>query len=258
MSCSSSSIGSTPSLPKRVNVLGQPIDCVTMDQTLDLIREYLEGNATKLILTADSNGVVSAEKDDNYARIFREAALITPDSNGPVWALRKLGHEIPDRVSGVELVERLCALSEELGFSIFFLGAAPGVAALAAKHLKDKYPKMVLAGSRDGYFKKSEDIEIANEVALTKPDVLLVAMGMPRQELFILDTAHAIKAKIGVGVGGSFDVHSGTVKRAPKLIQKIKLEWLWRVLLNPKKIAKVKNLPVFWWRIQTRGRRPSQ
>jgi N-acetylglucosaminyldiphosphoundecaprenol N-acetyl-beta-D-mannosaminyltransferase len=77
-----------------------------------------------------------------------------------------LGHEIPDRVSGVELVERLCALSEELGFSIFFLGGAPGIAALAAKNLKDKYPKMVLAGSRDGYFKKSEDIEIANEVAL--------------------------------------------------------------------------------------------
>ena len=110
-----------------------------MDQTLELIREYLEGNATKLILTADSNGVVSAEKDENYARIFREAALITPDSNGPVWALRKLGHEIPDRVSGVELVERLCALSEELGFSIFFLGAAPGIAAMAAKNLKDKY-----------------------------------------------------------------------------------------------------------------------
>lgn len=236
--------------PERINLLGYPLDRVTLDQTREIMRDYLKGSSTHLILTADSNAYINAATDSGYQRIFREAALITPDSAGPVWALDRLGKSVPGRVSGVDLVEVLCGLSEETGESIYFLGAAPGVAEAAAKNLQARFPKMTVAGARDGYFSKDQDAEVAATIAETKPGILLVAMGMPRQELFILDTADIIRAKIGIGVGGSLDVHSGTVKRAPKIIQRIRMEWLWRLILNPKKIAKVKNLPVFYWKVR--------
>jgi N-acetylglucosaminyldiphosphoundecaprenol N-acetyl-beta-D-mannosaminyltransferase len=238
--------------PERVQVLGLPIDRVTMDQTVEILVGFLnsESESTKLIFTADSNAFVNAESDPKYKRLFDEAALITPDSAGPVWALERYGASVPSRVSGVDLLEKLCELSAATGHTMFFLGASPGIAEQAMLHLNAKYSGCKIIGARDGYFKPEDDIKIANEIAEYKPDVLVVAMGMPRQEIFILETAHIIKAKIGIGVGGSLDVHSGNVKRAPKVIQKLKLEWLWRVLLNPKKIDKVKNLPIFYWRVR--------
>jgi N-acetylglucosaminyldiphosphoundecaprenol N-acetyl-beta-D-mannosaminyltransferase len=238
--------------PERVDILGFPIDRVTIEQTRSIFSQVLlsDDRKTQLVLTADSNAFVSAENDPDYQRIFSEASLVTPDSAGPVWALARLGKAVQGRVSGVDLLEVLCQLSEETLSSIYFLGAAPGVAEKASERLKEKYPKMVVAGVRDGYFSKSEEPEVARMIAATKPDILVVAMGMPRQELFILDTAEIILAKIGIGVGGSLDVHSGTVKRAPKLIQTIGAEWLWRFILNPRKIAKVKNLPVFYFRVR--------
>ncbi len=239
-------------MPERVDILGFPIDRVTIEQTRAIFSQVLlgSGGKTKLVLTADSNAFVSARNDPEYKRIFSEASLVTPDSTGPVWALSRLGKSIPGRVSGVDLLEVLCQLSEETSSRIYFLGSAPGIADKAVEMLKEKYPKMVVAGVRDGFFSKSEDSMVAKDIAATEPDILIVAMGMPRQELFILDTAEIIRAKIGIGVGGSLDVHSGTVKRAPKLIQKIGAEWLWRFILNPRKIAKVKNLPVFYFRVR--------
>ena len=247
-----SAVSSPSHQPERVNILGFPLDRVTVEETKELFKHYLDSDEpkTNLILTADSNAFVSAEKDPDYQRIFRDASLVTPDSAGPVWALERLGKPVPGRVSGVDLLEVLCELSVETGKSIYFLGAAPGVAKAAVERLKQRYPTMVVAGVRDGFFAKAIDIEVAKSIAETKPDILVVAMGMPRQELFILDSATIIGAKIGIGVGGSLDVHSGSVKRAPKLIQQMRLEWLWRFILNPRKFAKVKNLPIFYFRVR--------
>ena len=247
-----SAVISPPQKPERVSILGFPLDRVTIGETKGLFEQYLSSSdsGTKLVLTADSNAFVSAEKDSNYRRIFSEASLITPDSAGPVWALEKVGKQVPGRVSGVDLLEVLCELSSETGKSLYFLGAAPGVADAAAQKLKERFPKMIIAGVRDGFFPKSDDQIVAQSIAETKPDVLIVAMGMPRQELFILDTASVIGAKIGIGVGGSLDVHSGMVKRAPVFIQKLRLEWFWRFILNPRKIAKVRNLPIFYFKVR--------
>lgn len=234
----------------RAEILGFPIDAVTMGDVKQWVEARLLANEpTKLIFTADSNAFISAKTDPSYAALFERADLITPDSAGPVWALGKYGVNIPGRVSGVDLVEEICKLCAQHGKSIYFLGSAPGIAQAAADNLHSAYPGFTVAGVRDGYFKPEQDSEVAEAIAATHPDVLVVAMGMPRQETFILNTADKIKAKIGIGVGGSFDVHSGTVKRAPMIIQKIKMEWLWRFILNPRKIAKVKNLPIFYWQV---------
>lgn len=239
----------TESSVERVSVLGYPIDRVSLDETEQILTKFLSSETTNLVFTADSNAFICAESDERYRRAFDSAALITPDSAGPVWALAKYGKPIPGRVSGVDLVEVLCQISAKTGAKMYFLGSATGVAEAAAKNLGAKYPGCRIVGYRDGFFNGKSDEEIAAEVAKTSPDILLVAMGMPRQEMFILDTAPIIKAKIGIGVGGSFDVHSGLVKRAPKLFQKLRLEWLWRTLLNPKKMDKVKNLPKFYMKV---------
>jgi N-acetylglucosaminyldiphosphoundecaprenol N-acetyl-beta-D-mannosaminyltransferase len=145
----------------------------------------------------------------------------------------------------VDIVDHICRASATGGYRIYFLGAAPGVAKSAADAMRQKYPGCQIVGTRDGYFKPEEEARIAKEIAALKPDFLFVAMGIPRQEKFILSTQSVIRAGVAMGVGGTFDVFSGNVKRAPKPMQNLRLEWLWRLGQNPQKIDKVKLLPEF-------------
>ena len=138
-------------------------------------------------------------------------------------------------------------LSAEKGYRLYFLGAAPGVTELAAEKFRLRFPGANIVGTHHGFFPSDDDRVVAEEIAKTKPDILFVAMGMPRQEEFVLNTQDIIGAKVGMGVGGSFDVFSGQTKRAPKFMQAMRLEWMWRLMLNPTKIAKVKQLPKFVW-----------
>lgn len=237
--------GIPQSAPDRVEILGLPVDRVDMTAAIARIEGFLQESRPHLIITADASGMAQAQGDEFFQGLFHTADLVTPDSVGVLWASKRYGKPIHSRVSGVELVGGICEISARTGARIFLLGAAPGVAALAAEKLMLKHPGCNIVGARDGYFPASDDALVAAEIAETKPDVLLVAMGIPRQEKFIRATESIIGAKVAMGIGGSLDVHSGTVRRAPKLFQALKLEWLWRTLANPKKIAKAKNLPVF-------------
>lgn len=231
--------------PQRVSILGAPVDRVTMADTLAILDDFVAEGGTHIVVTADASGLAQAQSDPDHLRIIREADLVTPDSVGVMWAAKRAGKPLPERVSGVDLVDRVCALSADKGYRIYFLGAAPGVAELAAEKLRLRHPGCNIVGARHGYFPADSDEVVAQEVAAFKPDFLFVAMGIPRQEKFIRATMPIIQARVAMGVGGSFDVFSGKAKRAPKLLQKIKMEWAWRLLSNPKKIAKVKNLPRF-------------
>jgi N-acetylglucosaminyldiphosphoundecaprenol N-acetyl-beta-D-mannosaminyltransferase len=145
----------------------------------------------------------------------------------------------------VDIVDKVCERSSELGWRIYFLGAAPGVAEQAAERMRLKHPGCNIVGTRHGFFPPESDRVVAAEVAAARPDVLFVGMGIPRQEKFIRGTDDLIGAKAALGIGGSFDVFSGNVKRAPAGFQRLKLEWLWRLAQNPKKISKVMLLPRF-------------
>lgn len=234
---------------KRVEVLGLPIDCVTMTQCLARIEEMIAASESNIVVTADASGAVIAQSDRDYADIVRRAAMVTPDSNGVVWAANRKGANLSERVTGVDIVDHFCRLSADKGYRLYFLGSEPGVTDVAAENMRLKYPGCNIVGTRHGYFPAESDEVVAAEVAEFKPDVLFVAMGIPRQEKFIAKTLSIIQPKVAIGVGGSFDVFSGRAKRAPLVIQKLKLEWLWRTLLNPKKIAKAKTLPVFAWMV---------
>lgn len=234
-------------IERRIEVLGVPIDCITLDQTMGTIETMIDSGRPHLIVTADSSGIVQAQSDRELMDLYRRSDLNTPDSTGVVWAMNRQDANQNERVSGVEIADRICRVSAEKNWSIFLLGSSPGVADEAAANLRKKYPGVNIVGTRHGFFKPEEDMRVAEEVAKFNPDVLLVAMGIPRQEKFILRTMPVIKARVAIGVGGTLDVFSGRAKRAPKLIQKISMEWLWRLILNPSKIAKAKLLPKFVW-----------
>jgi N-acetylglucosaminyldiphosphoundecaprenol N-acetyl-beta-D-mannosaminyltransferase len=245
----------TPTMNREtVEILGAKVDCVTMDQTLALIDSFVASRTPHIIVTADSSGLVAAQADSEFREILQNADLVTPDSAGVLWAAKRKRASISSRVSGVDIVARVCALSADKGYRIFFLGAAPGVAEMAAEKLRLTYPGCNIVGTRNGFFPQESDEIVAKEIAQTKPDILFVAMGIPRQEKFIAATKAIIQAPVAIGVGGSLDVFSGRAKRAPLLIQKLNLEWLWRTLLNPRKFSKAKALPVFAWRVIREGR----
>ncbi len=236
-------------LDDSVTILGIPVDRVTMNSTMEAIEGFISSGGAHMVVTADSSGLYAQLADPEFRDILLKADLVTPDSFGVVWAAKRLGKPVAGRVSGVEMVSRICARSAEKGWRIFILGAAHGVAEMAAERLRLAYPGCNIVGTRHGFFPPSDDAVVAEEVALVKPDVLFVAMGIPRQEKFIAATMPIIRAGVAIGVGGSFDVFSGKTKRAPGLIQKLNLEWLWRLVMNPKKYSKAAMLPKFAWRV---------
>jgi N-acetylglucosaminyldiphosphoundecaprenol N-acetyl-beta-D-mannosaminyltransferase len=229
----------------RIRILDVPIDAVTMGDCIERIAAFIAQGTPHLIVTADACGIVQAQTDRELNALYHGADLVTADSAGVLWAAKRQGHELPQRVSGVDIVDQVCQKSAELGWRIFLLGAAPGVAELAAERLRLRYPGCNIVGARNGYFPAESDALVAAEIAETRPDVLFVGMGIPRQEKFILSTQNIVGAKASLGVGGSFDVFSGKVRRAPKLFQLLNLEWLWRLIQDRSKINKVRLLPSF-------------
>ncbi len=149
----------------------------------------------------------------------------------------------------MDLVEQLTRLSHEKGYRLYFLGAAPGVAERAAQNLLVKYPHAQIVGVQHGYFQAADEPAIAAQIAASRPDVLLIGMGMPRQEKWAWAHRDALGVPVMIGVGGSFDVYAGVVKRAPRWMQRTGCEWLWRLIQDPRKIRKVRNLPRFAWRV---------
>lgn len=226
-------------------LLGVKVSLLNLDESLEFIEKLVLSGEPHMVVTADASGFADCDSDPELRKIYETASLVTPDSQGVVWALGRKGAKGLHRVSGVDLVDKLCALSANKGYRIFILGSAPGVAETASEKLRLKHPGCNIIGTRHGHFPAEDDQLIAQEVAVQKPDILFVALGIPRQEKFIYHSMSTIRAGVALGVGGSFDVYSGKTKRAPILIQKLKCEWIWRLLLNPSKFGKVKKLPVF-------------
>ena len=174
------------------------------------------------------------KKDEKFYQTLLNTDLITPDGIGVVKASGMLGTPLKERVAGFDLMCNLLAkLSEDSKpVSVFLLGAKPHVVQ-AADHLTKTYSAVSIAGIQDGYFKQEDEENIISRIQEAKPDLLLVALGFPRQENFIQNNKHRLETKMAVGVGGSLDVWAGEVKRAPKWIQAIHLEWFYRLCSNP-------------------------
>ncbi|MFN8608392.1 MAG: WecB/TagA/CpsF family glycosyltransferase [Vulcanimicrobiota bacterium] len=237
--------------PSRLEILGCPLDRVSMAQTLDIIRGYLRTDSFHLIVTIGSEMIVRAQTDHEFRQAVRAADLVVPDSIGAVLAARYGGFPVRERVTGVELTQRL---AQELGPAVrlFLLGGAPGVAEAAAHKLLSMGPGVHIAGARDGYFK--DDAEVVAQIKASGANVLLVALGFPRQELWLTRYGQACGVQVGIGVGGTLDVLSGRVQRAPKMFQKLGMEWFYRLALQPTRWRRMLALPKFALRVLSGGK----
>ncbi len=229
-------------------VLGIKIDNLTKAQIRKKLEGFLERGQHHVILPY-SLFLLEAQKDEELKNILNSASLSVSDGSGPVLAAGILNGEKLRRFSGVDLVELLCSLAADKKEKVFFYGGLEGVAAQAARKIGRKYQDLKVAGTRGG-FGQSDDY-IVNLINATEAHILLVALGMPKQEKWIARNFKKMPAiKIAVGVGGAFDFISGRVKRAPKWMQQSRLEWLWRLAVQPWRIKKVLRAVLgLWWLI---------
>ena len=230
---------------QNISILGVRIDVVDIAAALEVIQEFIQDGEPHMVVTADSSGIVLAQRDLELKKIINAADLVTPDSIGILWAAKRFGTPLLERVSGADLVMHLCERAARSGHRVFLLGAAPGVVDAAAETLKQRYPGLKIVGTHHGYFEPEESESIAQMVRDVTPDILFVAMGIPLQEKWIFRHLQEMQVPVSMGVGGTFDVIAGRVKRAPKWMQRKGLEWVYRLASNPRKIGKCSSLPVF-------------
>ncbi len=230
-------------------MLGFGIDSLDLPALLSRVESFLSSGAPRQLITANALMLLAARENPALAEAFRAADLVVPDSAGVAMAGRWRGRPFPATIPGVELIEHLCRRAAETGRSVFFLGAAPGVAEKTAERLKEKYPALRVAGTENGYFRRETESLAILAVARAAPDLLFVALDVPRQEIWIRQNLGRLKCKIAMGVGGSFDVLSGRLKRAPRWMRIAGLEWFFRLLQEPSRAVRMSRLPEFFFRV---------
>ena len=230
-----------------ISLLGVKVHRLDMDTALSTIRAFAASGEPHLVVTADASAIVLAHDDPEFREVVNRADLVTPDGAGILLGAKWLGTPLENRVSGVDIARQVCRMAAKDGFSVFLFGAAPGVANQAAENLSKDFPGLTIAGTQNGYFKPSEEPGIVERIRESGAKALLVALGMPRQEKFISKHFNELGVGVAIGVGGSLDVFSGNVKRAPEWFQRHGLEWAYRLAQNPRKISKVLTLPRFVW-----------
>lgn len=222
---------------ERFTLFDVPIDNVTMQEALDHIVETVDqgGPCTELHFVNAHCMNVSCE-DEEYRKILQESDSIFADGSGIRMAAEMMGSPIADNVNGTDMFPLLCSRFEQEGKRIFLLGAAPGIAERAAAWVGENYGESVVTGSRDGFFTVDQHEEIFEEIAASQADLLLVAMGVPRQEKWIRSVRHSLPVSCAMGVGGLFDFYSGNISRAPGWMRSIGIEWLWRLMMEPRRM----------------------
>ncbi len=231
-----------PKIPPTATILNTNVHALTNAQTLALIEAFIASGQPHQLCTVNPEFVVAAQKDTEFQNIINQATLAMPDGIGLLKAANFLNATpLPERVPGSDLVVRLAELSHRKGYSIYFLGAKEGVAQQAIDRLKDDYPRLKIAGHFSGSPALADNEVIIQRILLTKPDILLVAYGAPKQDKWIARNLEQLQIPVCIGVGGSFDFLAGTVKRAPVWIQNIHLEWLHRLVMEPWRWRRIWN-----------------
>jgi N-acetylglucosaminyldiphosphoundecaprenol N-acetyl-beta-D-mannosaminyltransferase len=230
----------------KVNVLGVDFDAVTPADAVSRAEEILaepRGESARYVVTPNPEIVRLARRSPEYRNALNAAALVLPDGIGVIYAAKILKKPLRTRVTGIDFASELLGRCAERGFSAFLFGAKPGVAETAAARLAERYPGIVIAGTADGYFADAD--ARATAINAASPDLLLVCLGAPKQELFMAKYAAELNAKLAVGLGGALDLFAGNVRRAPRLMRKLGLEWLYRLAKQPSRIGRMAKLPLF-------------
>jgi N-acetylglucosaminyldiphosphoundecaprenol N-acetyl-beta-D-mannosaminyltransferase len=232
---------------RSVDVLGCRVDTIDSAEAVRRILELAKAPEPSLVVTIGTEMVVRAQTDRRFREVVNASALSLCDTIGVVFAARLNGARVKERVAGVDLIAPLCAAFARDGIAVYLLGAKGDTAERAASALRANHPGLTIAGARDGYFSESQSEAIASAVRASGARVLLTGLGSPRQEFWVADHLAQTGCSVGIGVGGSFDVLAGNVRRAPALFRRMNLEWLYRLLLEPARLKRQMALPYFVW-----------
>jgi N-acetylglucosaminyldiphosphoundecaprenol N-acetyl-beta-D-mannosaminyltransferase len=232
----------------QISILGINVDSVTMQEALDRLEGFVNVRTPRLVATANAEMVMIAQEDAMLHSILNAADLVLADGAGVVWAAGRLGAGVPERVAGFDLTQELLRRAAIAKYRVYWLGSAPGVAESAAQKAADLYPGIHTVGIHDGYFAQ-DDIGIIDGIRLAKPDILLCALGVPKQEKWLAQNLQALQVPVSIGVGGTFDVMAGKVNRAPLWMQKASLEWFYRLICQPSRFFRMLALPKFVLRV---------
>jgi len=234
---------------KTVKILDIPVDSITMAEAVEKVGTFIRGGGIHTVFTPNAEIMMAAHRDPELASILTGADMLTADGAGVVLASKILGRALPEKVSGYDLVKKIFETYAKDGIRCFLFGSKPGVAEAAAETIRNGYPGIVVSGCRNGYFSDKDDTDIVNTINGANADILLVALGAPKQEEWINSYRDRLNCKVCIGVGGTIDVLSGNTKLAPDFFRRNGLEWLYRLCMEPKRAKRMLDLPRFMTRV---------
>jgi len=242
-------------MKNRINILNCPIDKFTMQETIDKIDKSIQNKTNLHHVVVNAAKIVYMQKDKELYDSIVSSDIINPDGQAVVWATRILNQPLRERVSGIDLMENLVKLASEKDYKIFFFGAKEEIVKKVVNNYISLYNNKIIAGYRNGYFTKKEEIKIAKEIEESRADILFVAISSPTKEIFLNKYKNIINIPFIMGVGGSFDVVAGKVKRAPLWMQDYGLEWFYRTMQEPRRMWKrylITNSLFIWYIIKAK------
>jgi len=232
-----------------VDILGIPIANIDMGEALDFFKEFLNEDKLRVIFTPNAEIIMAAVRNPELSEILCSADLLIPDGAGVVLASRILGTPLKEKVSGIDLTRESFRVAPLMGATYFLLGGRPGIAEAAANKIKADNPDAEIAGFHHGYFNQEEETAVVEEINSSGAAVLLVGMGVPKQERWIRRQKDSLNVRVCIGVGGSLDILAGTVKLAPPFFRDHGLEWLYRLAKEPWRYKRMLDLPRFMFRV---------
>lgn len=228
-----------------VSILGLPIRNVTMSEAVNDVYGFFGARESKIVVTPNAEILQMYSTDPAVKEALEKADYIVPDGVGVLMAAKRLGTPLKEKVAGVELSRNLLEKAAKEGGNVYLLGAKPGVAAEAKRCLEQEIPGVSIVGARDGYFKPEDEPAIIEEINGLDVDMLFVCLGAPKQELWMAEHKGDLKVGVMLGLGGSLDIFSHTLKRAPQWMINCRIEWLYRVIKEPYRIGRIASLPKF-------------
>ncbi len=246
----------------KVNILGIKIDNLGKTEVLKKIDDFLSDGRQHHLVTANPEMVVAAGKDEKFLEILNKADLTVPDGFGLILAARYLRQPLQERITGVDLMLDICQIAEQKNCSVYLLGGEEGISKRAAEKIVKKFPRLRVAGAESGGKMEISDFrfqisDLIKKINNAEPNILFVALGAGKQEKFIAENLDKMSSvKIAMGVGGAFDFISGKIKRAPKWMRKIGLEWLWRLFIEPWRLKRILTATIkFSWLVITKNKK---
>jgi N-acetylglucosaminyldiphosphoundecaprenol N-acetyl-beta-D-mannosaminyltransferase len=238
-------------MTSRAEILGCRIDRVGMQETLDMIDDLIATGGYAQHMAIHTEKLVILREDARLREIVDRCELVNADGLGVVWASRVLGDPLPERVTGIDLMQNLLGLAESRGYRVYILGAKEDVLDHAVARMRERHPGLQFAGWRNGYFSPAEEEEVCAAIRASRPQIVFVAMSSPRKEYFLAEWGPKLGAEFVMGVGGAVDVMAGLTRRAPVAWQRLGLEWLFRVLQEPRRMLPryALNIPRFAWMV---------